>query len=277
MTKRTEIIRLNDYPLTYKPNTIYLIKKQGSLRIALSNEDSSAIFHTFTSQSLADLIGQPNGIAGLDSDGELSTSTIPDLSLTYQPRNTKLTAIAGSANNVTGFFKITDGVISIENVTGGGGGGGLTLSNDTTTNTVMYPMLSEVTTGTATDGKVSSTKLYFNPSTGVLNSANFNTLSDRKMKVEISPIKYAIDRIKTLMGYTYRLKDTNRRSVGLIAQEVEDIFPELVDTNEEGIKSLNYDGIVGLLVSGFNEQQILIEQLKETISNLKIPPSTAVY
>lgn len=205
MTKRLEIIRLNDYPATYQPNQIYFIKKLGTLRIALSNENGSVVF---------------------------------------------------------------------ENEVGGGGGGGLTLANDTTTNTSYYPMMSAVNSGLASNGKVSDSKLYFNPSSGVLNSNNFNTLSDRLKKKNLEPILYPIEKLALLTGYTYKLVDGDINSVGLIAQEVEQIFPELVNTNEEGIKSLNYNGIIALLVSGFNAQQKTIQTLAD---NLSKKLSTQVY
>jgi hypothetical protein len=51
----------------------------------------------------------------------------------------------------------------------------------------------------------------------------------------------------------------------LIAQEVENILPELVETNSNGIKSVNYSNMVGLLIEAIKEQQIRIENLENKL------------
>jgi len=74
-------------------------------------------------------------------------------------------------------------ITSAANVSSGGGGGGVSITNDTSTNAnTYYPMLSTTTSGSLSTANTSSTKLYFNPSTGTLNSTIFNSLSDEKSK-----------------------------------------------------------------------------------------------
>jgi len=134
--------------------------------------------------------------------------------------------------------------------------GGATLANDTSTNATYYPTFATATSGNMTTAKVSNTKLTFNPSTGTFSATAFNALSDARYKEDIAVINDSIDKLSDLNGYTFKYTEEGTRSVGLLTQEVEKVLPELVDTNEELDKqTLNYNGIIALLVQGFNEHR----------------------
>ena len=64
-------------------------------------------------------------------------------------------------------------------------------------------------------------------------------------------------------------KFSDKHQVGLIAQEVESVLPELVDTGFNGLKSVNYSQMVSLLVQAIKEQNILIAQLRSDVDTLK--------
>ena len=91
--------------------------------------------------------------------------------------------------------------------------------------------------------------------------------SDIRFKHNVKTITNAVDTVNNLRGVMFH-KD-NRNSTGVIAQEVEAVFPEVVHTNPEGLKSVAYGNIVGLLIEAVKEQQIQITSLKEEINNLK--------
>jgi len=91
--------------------------------------------------------------------------------------------------------------------------------------------------------------------------------SDIRFKHNVETITNAIDTVNNLRGVMFE-KD-NRHSTGVIAQEVEAVFPAVVHTNDEGLKSVAYGNIVGLLIEAVKEQQIQITSLKEEINNLK--------
>jgi len=94
--------------------------------------------------------------------------------------------------------------------------------------------------------------------------------SDRRLKENIKPVKNALDRILDLEGVSFDWKKDGRNSLGLIAQDVEKIFPELVHTNEStGFKSVEYGNLVSPLVEAIKEQQKQIEELKLEIEKLK--------
>ena len=144
----------------------------------------------------------------------------------------------------------------------------VSVSNDTTTNSdAYYPTLSTITTGTLSTANVSSTKLYYNPSTGQLNASNFNSLSDANKKKDIVTITDPIEKVTALRGVSFRWKENDVSAMGLIAQEVEMVIPDVVSTSSCGEKSVSYDSIIGLLVEAIKDQQNQINELKEIIKN----------
>jgi len=99
---------------------------------------------------------------------------------------------------------------------------------------------------------VSSTKLYFNPSTGRLNATEFNSLSDEKFKTNIVTIPNALASVSKLNGVSFNWKDTGSKSFGVIAQEIEKVIPELV-SQEGNTKSVNYLGLIAFLINSVTE------------------------
>lgn len=138
--------------------------------------------------------------------------------------------------------------------------------DDTANNVTLYPALFASNTGTPNTAFVSTTKLYYNPSTGQLSSTNFDSLSDFNKKKEIETIKHAVEMVSNLRGVTFKWKDNDQKSMGLIAQEVEPIVPEVVITNEFGDKSITYGSLVGLLVESIKELKTEIDEIKSIIN-----------
>ncbi len=119
-----------------------------------------------------------------------------------------------------------------------------------------------VTSNATFDGNIyASGNVYAN---GVLLS------SDARYKEKIEPINNAHQLVEQLNGVFFNWKTEefqhkgfdNNRQIGFIAQEVEAILPELVATDEDGYKSVDYAKITAVLVQAFKEQQEEIEQLK---------------
>jgi hypothetical protein len=154
-------------------------------------------------------------------------------------------------------------IISIANtdVSSGGGGGGATITDDTSTNETRYVVFTNATTGTMSVANTSSTKAYFNPSTGTLSATVFNSLSDENQKTNITVIGDALNIVENLKGVTFNYKETGSPSAGLIAQDVEKYLPQLVNTNENG-KTLNYDGVIGILVEAVKELSTKVKELE---------------
>ena len=106
------------------------------------------------------------------------------------------------------------------------------------------------------------------------------------MKSNVSPINGALNKVMNLNGKTYNLKSTNLKSAtnsdkinyGLIAQEVQEIIPELVIETEDSISSfaINYDGLIPVLIEAIKEQQNTIDKLKTEVENLKFSSTTDI-
>jgi hypothetical protein len=99
------------------------------------------------------------------------------------------------------------------------------------------------------------------------------TVSDATLKENVSGIDDGLSRALALRGVTYNLigesTDPDDREMGVIAQEVETVVPEVVDTNEAGIKSVNYTGLIPVLIEAIKAQQEQIDALKARLTALE--------
>lgn len=102
-------------------------------------------------------------------------------------------------------------------------------------------------------------------------NGNLSVSSDERLKVVKGNFGSALEKIKQLNGVTYRWNelsgmDTEHDYVGFLAQDVEDLFPNLVGTNPNGYKSLNYAGLTVPIVEAIKEQQLQIDILDDKVS-----------
>jgi len=90
-------------------------------------------------------------------------------------------------------------------------------------------------------------------------------LSDIRYKTNISNILNPIEKIEKLNGVYYNLINNNKRSIGLIAQDVEKILPEVVYTNIDDTKSIAYGNIIAILIESIKELTQRIKKLEEKL------------
>lgn len=108
-------------------------------------------------------------------------------------------------------------------------------------------------------------------STG-MDAPYFAQMSDSQKKTDITPIQNSLDRVSTLRGVNFKWKDKKispSLQMGLIAQETEKVFPELIGTNPEGFKTMNYMGLTGALVEAIKELKVQNEALRQRIEKLE--------
>lgn len=86
--------------------------------------------------------------------------------------------------------------------------------------------------------------------------------SDKRLKKNISKLNYGLKEVLKLEPKSYILKSSDEKSMGFIAQDVEEIMPELVKTNDDGFKSLAYSLMPAVIVNAIKEQQQIILQNK---------------
>jgi hypothetical protein len=87
--------------------------------------------------------------------------------------------------------------------------------------------------------------------------------SDRRLKTDIKRIEGALNKVRTLGGYTFTKNDNP--STGLIAQEVLEVLPEAVHGTEETYYSIAYGNMVGILIEAIKELSDEVKELKEKI------------
>jgi methionine synthase II (cobalamin-independent) len=98
----------------------------------------------------------------------------------------------------------------------------------------------------------------------------FGGASDERIKTNIKTIENALQKTLLLRGVEYNdfRIEPERKRIGLIAQEVELIIPEVVRTNDDdGMKSIEYQNLVGLLIEAIKDQQKQINELKNILKN----------
>ena len=135
-------------------------------------------------------------------------------------------------------------------VTGGGERMEINSTNTTITTNLIVSSTKSFTCGTITA------------------SGSITTNSDERIKDNIAVIPDALEKVKAIRGVTYTrtdIEDTETVHVGVIAQEVEAVLPEAVRDDENGIKTVAYGNMVGLLIEAIKEQQVQIDELKKRI------------
>jgi hypothetical protein len=89
------------------------------------------------------------------------------------------------------------------------------------------------------------------------------TYSDIRFKHNVVTIDNALDKVNALRGVSYE-KDL-KQCIGVIAQEVETVIPEVVHTDADGMKSVAYGNLVGLLIESIKELTARVESLEKQI------------
>jgi hypothetical protein len=185
-----------------------------------------------------------NGLSfsGVSLGPAIPINTIPD------GTTTDGSLIVSNNLNVTGIVTATAFVGDGSGLTGAGS----TVGIDTTTNDTFYPLFTQTTSGTVTSTNVANSKLTFNPSLGKLTATAVNSSSDENLKKDIATIENALEKVNQLRGVEFTWKDNNEKSMGLIAQELQKVFPELVSEDQNGL-SINYNGLIGVLIQAIKE------------------------
>jgi len=108
-------------------------------------------------------------------------------------------------------------------------------------------------------------------------SGGWLTLSDARYKKGVTAIPNASEKLAQLEGVSYDFKkdvvngidlskQSDKKQLGLIAQDLQKVFPELVESDESGYLAVNYQGLIPVLIEGFNDQQEIINDQGELIT-----------
>ena len=147
-----------------------------------------------------------------------------------------------------------------------------------TTNTTNPSQSNIVTTANVHIGGVGNPAQELQVTGDVVVTGNITAFysSDISLKDNIRPIESAIFKVKQIRGVTFdwnekagKIEQQKGHDVGLIAQEVEKVLPEVIQIREDGIKAISYEKVVPLLVEAIKEQQTTIENLESRLKLLE--------
>jgi len=101
-----------------------------------------------------------------------------------------------------------------------------------------------------------------------ITATEFLYSSDERLKNNITPLFGSLDKVLKLQGVSFDWNKNTTTEIGLIAQDVEKIVPELVVTGNDGLKAVKYGNVVALLIEAVKEQQAEIDTLKLQVAEL---------
>ena len=126
--------------------------------------------------------------------------------------------------------------------------------------------------GNGTSGSLSDAfKVMFNGDTTVSNdltvSGDVVISSDARLKSNIVSLGSTLPKLLQIDGKSYEMK--GKQKIGVLAQEIQEVFPELVSEDDNEMLAVNYQGLVPVLINALKEQQSEIETYRDEVSELK--------
>jgi len=132
------------------------------------------------------------------------------------------------------------------------------ISDETGTGKVVFSE-SPVFTGTITAAEISAS--------GNVTSPFFYSQSDINLKKDLVQVTNALDIVNQLDGYWFKWKSNDADSLGMIAQHVESVLPMLIGTSPDGSKTIQYNGIIAILLEAIKAQQVQIDEIKAKLND----------
>jgi len=246
-----------------------------------------------TLETNTDIRLEPSGSGKVVADSSLRVSSGNSLEIVSGSSNNSVNLISPSGMSSDFSLTLPDSDGASGTVLSTDGAGNLSfqsvevdITNQTADTSTYYLTMSTSTTGGVTDLTVSSSKLSFQPSSGTLsvNSVNidggaidstvigsnsaaagtFTTITETSsilLKENITPVANALDKIVDLNGVNYNRKSSGTKEVGLIAEEVEKIIPEIVSDAE--YKSISYARLTAYLIEAVKQLKLELDEVKK--------------
>ena len=129
-----------------------------------------------------------------------------------------------------------------------------------TTNTALV-----IGNGTDTNNRSNAFKVLFDGTTTIAGDLSIN--SDARLKANIVSLGATLSKLLKIDGKSYTMKKdkSEKQKIGLLAQDIEKVFPELV-SESNGIKSVNYQGLVPVLINALKEQDVMMKEQQRILS-----------
>ena len=156
-----------------------------------------------------------------------------------------------------------DGIQGIQGIQGTEGRGALQNVTAVTTGTTYYPLFVLGSGDQTPNIRTTATAFSYDAEANTVTATNFNSTSDINLKTDVEVIQNSLQSISKIKGVSFSWKSNGKKSLGVIAQEVEAQYPELV-TELNGEKTLNYNGLVGVLIEAVKELQEKVDNLNSS-------------
>ena len=222
--------------------------------------------------------------SGQVKSGSISTGTFTATSLAASATTSSTTTgtgalVVGGGAGIGGALNVAGGITAARLDLGTGAiktTGSLNCGNITSTGTFSATTLSATSTIASTT--TSSGALVVAGGVGIgglLNattivaSGNITAFSDSRFKEDIKTIENALEKTQALNGVSYTDKASKEKRIGLIAQEIKEVIPEVVFVNgDDQIHSVAYGNLVGLLVQAIKELNAKVDRLSAKVETL---------
>ncbi len=164
------------------------------------------------------------------------------------------TSTGGFVGNLTGTASNATSATTATNSTN------ITLAAESS-DTTCFPVFATAATGN--QAPKTSSNLTYDSVDEILSCTDFNTTSDINLKKDIEIISNANEILNQINGVNFTWIKSNKPSIGIIAQEIEKVLPQLVnERTDTGTKSVNYNGLIGVLIEAVKELSQRVEELE---------------
>lgn len=253
-------------------NAISRITVLSSGRVGVNKTDPAVQFHVVGTGEVM-RVENSSGVFAIEPPGIFSSATSTGIAQPLSFSSSSTTFSVGGSNRLTldgsGFNSIVGGT-SIN--------GGLSVQNFNTTDlsgalnvagVSTFSQVVNVNNRSSFTGNMSVVGEITTSSPGnIIAGGEVVANSDRRLKTEIRPLPNALEKVLMLKPVVYKLKRNKTNDfIGFVAQDVEELFPELVRTAPNGIKSVNYMAMTAPIVKSVQD---LHENMDEEIKLLKI-------
>ena len=199
--------------------------------------------------------------AALFTVGDTDLFQVTAAGITRLPNGSAATpalSFTGDTNNDTGLYRAGENTLTLAT----GGANRVTINNTDMTITDNVTINGNLT---VTGFVASSGNNMYLPSGQYL----YDPIpSDERLKKNIKPLAGALGKVRQLNGVSFQWKNNNVNDIGVIAQNVEKVLPELVTESADGMKNVKYANLVAVLIEAIKEQQKEIENLKHDLQAL---------
>jgi hypothetical protein len=115
-----------------------------------------------------------------------------------------------------------------------------------------------------------TTTVNFEPNGDAIFNGDVKVTSDKRLKSNIISLGSTLAKLLQIDGKTYTMKkdENKKQKIGVLAQDIEKVFPELV-SESKGVKSVNYQGLVPVLINALKEQDSKMKEQESRIERLE--------